>query len=503
MRPRRFVLARAACSSVVVLALAACPPPRDDDDDEGRGANRIAGCTEDGGIDLFAVEGDSVLSLSWANHTGQPAAGGYRILSGPRDTDLLPIAETDCTADACEHTLTDLENGVKMYVAVAALDAGGEVVDQSCIVLATPHALAFARDVAVAPDVGGEQRAPALATGAFGLPLFLAFSGDQGVVLTRSQDLGDSFDVVTDVPGAAGATAPALAYVDREESDEPSTLLLAFVQGGSVRLVRGRSDLQDAQPLAFDAPIDLGPGGAPSLAAAADLVAIAFERDGGVHVVASTDDGRTFSAPVRVDGGGASQAPSVAIDARDGDVLVGYHGLRDGGDDDVYLARSEDGGASFGAEVRIDDDPGGGNQRFVSIAVDARTGVVLATWEDRRVGADVYFARSLDEGATFEPSVDVGVGLSGDQFQPRAVADPGRNVYVLFIDQSQGQKPLFSRFNPEGGFDPALSPSTQAGQGGVAASDAVVAVDLYGTVYAAWAENRGSSVPGVFFARAE
>ena len=121
---------------------------------------------------------------------------------------------------------------------------------------------------------------------------------------------------------------------------------------------------------------------------------------------------------------------------------LGFLASRGGGDDDVYLVASVDAGATFAStETRIDDDTGGGsNQRQLSLAVDARTGIVSAAWEDRRSGADIYFAQSTDSGATFGTNVATGVGLNGDQTNPKAVIDRGRNVYVMFVDTSNGQR---------------------------------------------------------------
>lgn len=54
---------------------------------------------------------------------------------------------------------------------------------------------------------------------------------------------------------------------------------------------------------------------------------------------------------------------------------------------------------------------------------------------------------------------------------------------------------MLTRFNANGSFDPALSLSTAAGEGGIAASEPAVTIDEYGNIYAAWTENRD-----VFFA---
>jgi hypothetical protein len=70
---------------------------------------------------------------------------------------------------------------------------------------------------------------------------------------------------------------------------------------------------------------------------------------------------------------------------------------------------STDAGQTFLAEeVRIDDDPLGQNQLNISVAVDERSGQILATWEDRRGGANVFFASSEDYGLTWGARTSMG-----------------------------------------------------------------------------------------------
>ncbi|MEW5854534.1 MAG: sialidase family protein [Myxococcota bacterium] len=511
---------------VASAVVGGCPTNRDDDDDNGgtttssssggplpdagRGelgdagtGGRIPGCLDDDGIDLFAVEGDTVLALSWNNHTGQPATGGYRIIFGaPPSIDPDEVV-VPCTTDVCEHTLTGLQNDVTYTAGVQALGADAGALAESCSVSATPHVLRFAPEIRPADEGSDAQANPSISGGRIGVPLLLAWAEGGAVRWSMSTDLGDSWTAAAVLEGAEAGAAPSVAMLDRSDEVRPSFVFVALQSGGNIRVVRGRGNPDGGPTPTWDPPVDLGPGTLPSVAVRDDVVVVAFENANGIHVARSEDDGESFGQVQRVDTGSDSHAPSVALDANGTDVYVGFHGKRGRGDDDIYLVHSADGAETFGAEVRVDDDAGGNNQRHVSLAVDARTDTVLATWEDRRNGADVYFANSLDLGESFEASVNVGVGLNGDQTSPRSVADPGRNVYVLFIDSSNGQRAVFSRFNAEGGFDPPLTTSSQAGTGGAAAREPAVFVDAYGTIYATWSENRGSPTPRLFFARAD
>lgn len=93
-----------------------------------------------------------------------------------------------------------------------------------------------------------------------------------------------------------------------------------------------------------------------------------------------------------------ASAPSIAVNQLSGDVYIAWHAKQGAGDTNVYFAASLDNGATFGAVKRLDDDPMGQNQANVSLAVNERSQKIYATWEDRRGGANVYFTWSEDWG---------------------------------------------------------------------------------------------------------
>jgi hypothetical protein len=75
------------------------------------------------------------------------------------------------------------------------------------------------------------------------------------------------------------------------------------------------------------------------------------------------------------------------------------------GDPDVFVMRSSDGGRTWSAPVRVNDDPPGAAQLFTWMAVDPADGSINVIFHDRRglagdaVGVTV--ARSVDGGKTF------------------------------------------------------------------------------------------------------
>ncbi|HKP12014.1 MAG TPA: hypothetical protein VJZ91_07890, partial [Blastocatellia bacterium] len=124
--------------------------------------------------------------------------------------------------------------------------------------------------------------------------------------------------------------------------------------------------------------------------------------------------------PVRVndDPAGADQFfPWLDVDPTNGDVEVAFHDRRNdpgGKNVDVYLARSTDGGASFGENVRassasfdvtVQKDVQGGNANQIGIgdyiALEALSGKAYLMWADTRRGAqEIFYGKVVFDGSS-------------------------------------------------------------------------------------------------------
>jgi hypothetical protein len=85
-------------------------------------------------------------------------------------------------------------------------------------------------------------------------------------------------------------------------------------------------------------------------------------------------------------------------------------------DMDVFIARSTDGGATFGAPTRVDAGPAGTIQFFPTAAIDNRSSCLSVMWYDTRAGVtnaggnfllDVFARTSCDGGVTFGPELQI------------------------------------------------------------------------------------------------
>ena len=143
-----------------------------------------------------------------------------------------------------------------------------------------------------------------------------------------------------------------------------------------------------------------GPRGGPQ----GDLYAAWTEYEGTLWVSRSTDRGGSFSAPLRIAGGGdakPTRGPSLAVDAEGAVHLAWTVGEDDAAD--IHVAKSVDRGRSFGEpRVVFESD---GHADAPKIAVDGK-GTLHLVYAESPAGPfkryHIRYTRSNDGGATFE-----------------------------------------------------------------------------------------------------
>ena len=165
-------------------------------------------------------------------------------------------------------------------------------------------------------------------------------------------------------------------------------------------------------------------------------------------MAAHSADGKTFAPPYQLidvpkarartlGAGMGSMRPTLAscgsacvvaawLDKRD--FLAGY---------DVYTAFSQDGGRSFGRNVKVQDSFGDNvSQWHAAIAANA-TGRVVAVWDDDRDGsADVWL--SDWDGKSFSDNVAVpGAHGPGVQAEPVIYLDAADTLHIAWLERSE------------------------------------------------------------------
>jgi hypothetical protein len=175
---------------------------------------------------------------------------------------------------------------------------------------------------------------------------------------------------------------------------------------------------------------DVWHNGSFDLAAGADgrLYAAWTEYEGALWVARSSDAGKTFAPLVRIAERGAARAPSVAI-APHGAVYLAWTIGEDAGAD-IRLAKSTDGGASFGAARIIEDNKTYSDSPKIAVAADGIVHLVYAESADGPFDRySVRYTRSADGARSFEPSRAISNMNAGF---PSLALDARGRVHVLW-----------------------------------------------------------------------
>jgi hypothetical protein len=176
---------------------------------------------------------------------------------------------------------------------------------------------------------------------------------------------------------------------------------------------------------------------------------------------------------------------------------------------DIYFSRSDDDGATWGPDVRVNDDPLSETWKQVSpdIAWDASRNRLYAVWQDGRGGDfDIYFAYSDDFGSTWSANISLNDDIgSANQLNPSVVVGPSAvggadRVYVVWQDQRNLNDDVYLVRSDNGGLtwdynyfvtdDPQMTLQNQ-----VAPS---VGVDGLGVVFVCWEDWRDSAHPEIY-----
>ncbi len=239
--------------------------------------------------------------------------------------------------------------------------------------------------------------------------VYVVWKYDYNIYYARSANGGDSFEDAVQVSdaGVNDADNPDIAV------DSNGTIYVVWECGWRSDVYQIRIDkLTDGTSFGTDVNVTAGSAvaGNPSIAIDSDdNILVAWDGSSTDHVsfANSTDGGAAFSTPVQVDDSDTGAVyPSIAVDPTDSSkVYVAWQDRRNVYAD-IYAATSDNGGASFGDDVKVNDDDTDTNshQKFPCMAVNS-TGAVFVVWQDGRnyesSDYDVYFAGSTDAGSTF------------------------------------------------------------------------------------------------------
>ncbi|MCL0102684.1 fibronectin type III domain-containing protein [Dehalococcoidia bacterium] len=177
-----------------------------------------------------------------------------------------------------------------------------------------------------------------------------------------------------------------------------------------------------------------------------------------------------FETNVRVSARGHD--PDIAVDSA-GIIHVVWEDIS------IYLAKSTDGGLTFGAAVEVSDTPLG--TANPSIAVDADDNVHVAWAQDNYI----KYAKSTDGGASFTTPVTVN-DTRGENRRPD-IASYGNNIYIVWHLWAEDEHNLYLDNSINGG---DFGTDVRVNVGG-RPLDPAIAIGTGETIYVAWEELLG------------
>jgi hypothetical protein len=185
---------------------------------------------------------------------------------------------------------------------------------------------------------------------------------------------------------------------------------------------------------------NIGAGESPSIATDGTLLHVAFEHHGSIYFSTSADAGKTWSTAVQISSKNATcQLPKIAA-GLDGSVDVVWQNTVTGEHEaEIYFARSGDQGKNWSEASNVSNTPEHqSSEPAISIGAD---NAVHVAWVDALSGAkcpDIYYCASSD-GKNWSKREDVS-NTPGVCSNPAIAIGADSSVHVAWTDSSSGEE---------------------------------------------------------------
>jgi len=273
-----------------------------------------------------------------------------------------------------------------------------------------------------------------------------SLSGTAEVFLTRSSDGGTSFEK----PIMISDTSKLAAFPQISVSDNHVySTWLEKSDNNSTNIVFTKSVDKASS---FGTPLYLthntGNAGIPKIVADGNQVYLTWEDNSNgnfeIYLSKSDDYGASFHTPVDISNNvGQSGTPQIVI-SKDNVYAVWMDNVS--GNYDILFTKSTDGGKSFGTPVDLSNlHSDSGYPRF---AVSGNNVYVTWTQTISRQNYDIFFAKSTNNGETFDKPVNLSNNFGGSGW-PQILADG--NIYVSWVDSTPGRFDIFITKSSDGG----------------------------------------------------
>ncbi|HIC90299.1 MAG TPA: exo-alpha-sialidase, partial [Anaerolineae bacterium] len=368
----------------------------------------------------------------------------------------------------------------------------------------TPVTVTWSTPVRVNDDVGHTwQYDPAMALGQDG-PLYLVW-GDwrqdgRSIFFARSTDGGATWSQNRNVTSGWGYRYdPAIAidgsgrlYVTWCEYGEASDIFVSTSSDDGDTWSDPVRVTDDTTTNAYQYHPTIA-----TLAAGNAVVAWVDGRDNTFHIyaAATSDGGVTWSPNRRVDDKASTNgtyAPTIAT-TPNGHVHIAWYDYRNG-NADIYAASSNDAGLTWSTNVRVDDDLAISRQDS-PLLLATTDGTLWSIWRDWRASEHIRMAASSDDGATWTSSTQVDDSTGDTDMASPILSGHSDNALVaLWLDFRDGNYDLRAASSADAGS--TWSSSSQVNQDDIGRAQQYnvrLAVGDHGNALAAWRDYQGYS----------
>jgi hypothetical protein len=236
-----------------------------------------------------------------------------------------------------------------------------------------------------------------------GSPVFTVRSTDSGTTFSTPFRVSQTGETIGNPAFVATDSAGAGYVVYQDNSQSVTTIKMAVAPDG--QNFAAPKVISDSQVFAF-APqiaIDKSDNVFATFYDRFAPTSSTFNRE--IVVIKSTDHGATFGPQVNVsNNSGQSQFPSLIVGSQ-GQLSVAWEDTTDDPQRDVMVARSTDGGATWGPPINLSGDPGASFGAFGG--ADANGNLLIAWTDDSAANTDVFVA-SLSPTALGPPDFSMG-----------------------------------------------------------------------------------------------
>lgn len=268
----------------------------------------------------------------------------------------------------------------------------------------------------------------------------------------------------------------------------------------------------------------------------ADKQTHAHDATGNIYVVWNSDSVAANSyvlASSRSDDGGATWTPKVQVPDDANGHLGGFVRVHPNGtvlatwwswaNRNLWFDRSLDRGATWGADVRVNDIPGsadsplGSDPPILPAMEVAPSGAIYVVWNDYRNARpggvpngdyDIMFSRSLDGGASWSPALRINAdATTARQWMPDLAVDPFGGIHAAWMDDREGEHHVYYANSTDGGltWGPNVRVTTVGTPLAFNRPGDYLALesDGEGTIYVAWTDGRNGVDHDIYFAKLE